>query len=148
MNSRRLVSLLVLVAIAACGSAPHAGGRDSGTGITTQGGAVILSGVALDESPGDLLSAMIGKVPSLRVTRGAGCPQITLRSTAGEFNVMDPQIYVNGTPAGDTCILESLRAADVERVEVFASGVANRAGYLNDPNGLILIVTKTGARRR
>jgi hypothetical protein len=143
MRSRPLVSLLaLLVAVAACGSAPHAGGRESATGVTTEGGAVILTGAALDEAPGDLLSAMIGKVPSLRVTRGAGCPQVTLRSTVTEFNVMDPQIYVNGTPAVDTCILESLRAADVARVEVFASGVANRAGYLNDPNGLILVFTK------
>jgi hypothetical protein len=148
MSSTQFVSLLLIVAVSACGSAPPGGSPESATGITRRGGAVILTGVALDEAPGDLLSAMIGKVPSLRVTRGAGCPQVTLRSTPStELNVMDPQIYVNGTPAVDTCVLESLRAADVERVEVFASGVANRAGYLNDPNGLILVFMKTGERR-
>jgi hypothetical protein len=147
MRSARLTSTLVLVAVSACGSARPAGDGQSASGITTEGGAVILTGAALAESSGNLLSTMLGKVPSLRVSRGEVCPQVTLRSTVTSFNVMDPQIYVNGTPASDTCILESLRAWDVERVEVYAAGVANRAGYLNDPNGLILVFTKTGSPR-
>lgn len=144
MRSTSLVSLLALLAAAACGSARPAGDGESATGISTEGGAVILTGVALDEARGDLLSAMIGKVPSLRVSRGDGCPQVTLRSTGNLQTVPDPQIYVNDTPAGDTCILEALWARDVARVEVYASGVANRPGYLNDPSGLILVYTKAG----
>jgi hypothetical protein len=146
MRSIMLVPVLALVATAGCGSARPAG-DGSATGITTEGGAVVLSGVALEESRGDLLSAMVGKVPSLRISRGDGCPQVTLRNTVAFVTPVEPQIYVNGTPASDTCVLESLRAWDVERVEVFASGVANRPGYLNDPNGLILVFTKMGGRR-
>jgi hypothetical protein len=148
MRCTSLVSLLALLAASACGSARPAGDGGSATGITTEGGAVVLTGVALDEARGDLLSAMIGKVPSLRVSRGEGCPVVSLRGAVNLQDVMEPQIYVNDTPAGDTCILESLWARDVARVEVYASGVANRPGYLNDPHGLILIFMKAGPQPR
>jgi hypothetical protein len=53
--------------------------------------------------------------------------------------ITDPLVYLDGTRTRDTCILEQLRATDVERVEIYPMGVTTRPGYSTHPHGLILV---------
>lgn len=107
-------------------------------------GAVILAGAALDDEPGTVLAAMIGKVPGFRVLRVNQCPEIRLRSSVSARGAANPHVYVDGTRATNTCILESLRARDVERVEVYPQGFTKRPGYGTHAHGLILVFMRSG----
>jgi len=46
---------------------------------------------------------------------------------------------VDGARATDTCVLESLRATDIGRVEVYPQGFTSRPGYRTHAEGLILV---------
>ncbi|MGD2216930.1 MAG: hypothetical protein PVJ64_09240 [Gemmatimonadales bacterium] len=114
-------------------------------GVEVREGAVVISGVTLDEEPGSLLNAMEGKVPNFRVQRLAGsCPQISLRTHVSFGSLTNPQIYVDGTRIADTCVLDSLRAQNVELVEVYPMGVTTRPGYQTHSYGLILVFMRSG----
>jgi hypothetical protein len=77
---------------------------------------------------------MSGKVPNFRVQRGTGeCPEISLRNHVSVPTAVNPPVYVDGTRTTDTCILESLRTEDVERVEVYPQGFTTRPGYGTHP---------------
>lgn len=108
-------------------------------GVTFENGGVIVSGNALTDGRGTLLNTLHGKVPNFRVQRHGQCPEITLRSTATQNGFVNPSVYVDGTHATDTCILETLRAEDVERVEVYPMGFTRRPGYGRHSHGLILV---------
>ena len=110
-------------------------------GVTSRDGAIIISGVALDDGPGSIISALRGKVPSLRVQRpsGAACPKIILRNFATFEGGVNPHVYVDGTRTNDTCILDTLRTQDVESVEVYSMGFTSRPGYSPHAHGLILV---------
>ncbi len=139
---RLTVSVLSLL-LAACAS-PRAEedlapSEDEG-GVTSRNGAIILSGSTLDDGRGSLLDAMRGKVPNLRIHRSSGqCPQISLRSHVTFETVVEPHVYVDGTRATDTCILESLRGQDVDMVEIYPMGFTTRPGYATHAHGLILV---------
>jgi hypothetical protein len=114
------------------------------TSVSMQNGAFVLSGDALEDGPGTVLSAMAGKVPSLRVRRhNNACPEIVLRSHVSFTGAVNPHVYVDGTRATDTCILETLRTDDVERVEVYPLGFTTRPGYGRHAQGLILVFMRT-----
>jgi hypothetical protein len=82
---------------------------------------------------------MIGRIPNMRVEQGRGsCPTIALRGHGG-FRGSSPQIYVDGTRVGDSCLLERLRVREVRRVEVYPTGVTQRPGYTPNASGLILV---------
>jgi hypothetical protein len=116
----------------------------SSDGVEPRAGAFILSGSALDDGRGSLLSAMRGKVPNLRIHLSSSqCPQISLRSHVTFETVVEPHIYVDGTRATDTCILESLRSQDVELVEIYPMGFTTRPGYGTHAHGLILVFMRT-----
>ncbi|HSJ06258.1 MAG TPA: hypothetical protein VK936_06120 [Longimicrobiales bacterium] len=122
------------------GCAPLRNGSDHRGGVAVEDGALVLTGVSLEDGQGDLLSTMIGKVPNFRVRRvRETCPQITLRNAVSYQSVVNPHVYVDGARATDTCILESLQAHDVGRVEVYPSGFTNRPGYGRHAHGLILV---------
>ena len=157
MTSRRVrsVPLLTLsvclgasLAIAGCGGG--GGGQsaepDTGPGVSFEGGAIIVSGVALEDGPGSLLAAMSGKVPNFRVRRPSAdpCPEITLRGHSSFQNVANPLVYVDGSRTNDTCILDSIRSDDVERVEVYPQGFTTRPGYGTHGPGLILVFMRSG----
>jgi len=109
-------------------------------GIRNEGGATIISGVALDEQRGTILDALQGRVPGLRILRHVDqCPQISLRSHVTFMTVVNPYVYVDGTRAVDTCILESLITDNVDSVEIYPMGVTKRPGYATHAHGLILI---------
>lgn len=128
---------------AACG--PFRKSSESTTSsVALENGAVVLTGAALTDGPGSLLASMSGKVPNFHVRRISGeCPQITLRNVANLRGVVNPHVYVDGTRATDTCVLESLRTSDVERVEVYARGYTTRAGYGRNASGLILVFMRS-----
>lgn len=128
-----------VAALAGCGSAISSRHLD-GIQTPAPANAFVLDRAQLREFDGSLLSAMVGRVPGLRVDETAACPAVALR---GHLNtvpgVSDPQIYVDGARTGNTCVLGLLRAGDVERVEIYPSGVTSRPGYLGNAHGLILI---------
>lgn len=149
MRSRVVVPLMLLGALApATGCAPsRGGGQDvAPNGVLFEKGAVILTGSALTDGPGSVLAAMSGKVPNFHVQRHEGrCPEISLRNNVslvpgGDVN---PQVYVDGTRTSDTCILETLRTVDVERVEVYPQGFTTRPGYATHAHGLILVFMRS-----
>jgi hypothetical protein len=115
-------------------------------GVTFDRGATVISGPALEDGPGSVLAALTGKVPNFRVNRNAyECPEIALRNNVSYNGPVNPHIYVDGTRATDTCILESLRGSDVERVEVYPMGFTHRPGYGTHAHGLILVFMRVTA---
>lgn len=102
--------------------------------------AFVLDRTQLGDREGALLDAMTGRVPGFRVDQSASCPAITLRGNVNSVpGITEPQVYVDGTRALDTCILGMLRAGDVERVEIYPLGVTSRPGYRGNAHGLILV---------
>lgn len=148
MSMRAPVPWLAAMLAASC--ATFGGGREEAAAADEQGvrfdrGAVVLTGRALEDGSGSVLGAMTGKVPNLRVQHsGQGCPEITLRSYVSYVGIANPHVYVDGTRATDTCVLESLRTIDVQRVEVYPQGFTRRPGYGTHAPGLILVFMRSG----
>ena len=135
------VLALTLFLLAGC-SALRSEARTNRTegGIENVGGATVISGAALDDVRGSVLSALQGRIPGMKILPHTDqCPQISLRSHVTFQSVVNPQVYVDGTRATDTCILNSLRTDDVESVEVYPMGVTKRPGYATHAHGLILV---------
>lgn len=138
--------LPILLAILAGCSWLESQGRTVRTegGVRSEGGAFIISGAALDERQGPLLGALEGRVPGMKVQHHVDqCPQVSLRSHVTFQSVVNPHVYVDGTRAVDTCILESLRTDDVDSVEVYPMGVTTRPGYGTHAHGLILVFMRS-----
>lgn len=109
-------------------------------GVFIHRGGVVLTGSALSDGDGSLLSTMKGKIPSFRVQQGmAVCPEISLRGQASFSGFINPDVYIDGTRTNDTCVLQTLATKDVERVEVYPMGFTMRPGYRTHAQGLILI---------
>lgn len=140
--------LAVMVAlVTACGT--HAADPNSrpgpdDDGVTQQRGAIVVAGRALDDGPGNVLAALAGKVPNMRVHHTPSqCPEIALRSQVNFTGLVNPYVYVDGTRATDTCVLETLRASDVQRVEIYPQGFTTRPGYATNAHGLILVFMRS-----
>lgn len=137
----RPAAVLVVCAVTACGlgtASSNAGG------VSSNGRGTVVSGIALEDGQGSVLDAIRGKVPNLKIQRFVNeCPRIALRNDNTFGTPVAPHVYVDGTRATDTCILETLRSGDVERVEVYPSGVSGRAGYPTHAHGLILLFMRT-----
>lgn len=143
-TSRLVAAAGVLVLLSGC--ALKRSSDDTSNGVTLENGGVVLTGASLTDGKGDLLATMMGKVPNFRVRRvRQQCPQITLRNAVSYQSVVNPHVYVDGARATDTCILESLPAIDVSRVEVYPNGFTNRPGYGRHAHGLILIFMRNGS---
>jgi hypothetical protein len=150
MRTRRTVLCalpLLTVLASACATFRQSGSRadDAPSGVTQEKGAIVLTGAALTDGAGFVLGALTGKVPNMRVRTYTGeCPQITLRSHVSFEGIVNPHVYVDGTRATDTCILETIRTNDVERVEVYPQGFTTRPGYGTHAHGLILVFLRSG----
>jgi len=132
---------LALALLAGCfGMDAPAGGSDLGAEDPHySAGAFVLDREDLAGARGSLLEAMIGRVPGLQVSPTGRCPALAIRGANTVPGLTDPRVYVDGTRALDTCILDDLRALDVERVEVYSSGSTTRPGYEGSSHGLILV---------
>jgi len=149
MRPRRIGSVIILggvVLMTACASLKKGERSQRGQeGVFFDRGGVILTGSALTDGSGTVLAAISGKVPNFRVRRRGGhCPEITLRNSVSYTADVNPHVYVDGTRATDTCILETIRASDVERVEVYPQGFTTRPGYATQATGLILVFMRSG----
>lgn len=155
MNVRRIVGVGLLAGVSSMSGCASRGGagdvQDPGDtsdrrgGVTHEGGAFVITGPALEDGHGSVLAAMVGKVPNFRLQRNTkGCPIVTLRNAVSFMGVVSPHVYVDGTRATDTCVLESMRTIDVERVEVYPQGFTRRPGYGTHAHGLILIFMRHG----
>lgn len=112
--------------------------------VRFEGGGFVLDGRALEDGPGTIVAALVGKVPNFRLQRNSGgCPIITLRNAVSFRTLVNPHVYVDGTRATDTCVLTSLRTQDVSRVEVYPQGVTRRPGYGTHAHGLILVFMRS-----
>jgi hypothetical protein len=130
MIGKSCTALVVLASVAACshapGEAPHAVRSPDAPALVIQGSALT----------GDLLEALRHRVQNMTVTYPAtGCPRIAFRGRTGG----SPGIYVDGTRVGDACVLMQMSSSDVDRVEIYRSGIPTRAGIQSNPNGLILV---------
>lgn len=151
MPTHRLsaAGLVVTALLAGCGPLFRSGSEAEGAGgshsVRYEGGAVVLTGAALTDGSGSVLATMAGKVPNLRVRRPpSGCPEISLRSFVTFESVHNPHVYVDGTRATNTCILDSINTQDVVRVEVYPQGYTTRPGYASHAAGLILVFMRGG----
>ena len=143
----RIGGLLVTaaaLAVAGCGGSWRATPQPEleGIGVTNVGSATIVTAEELHGTSGSLLRALMGKVPNMKVTFTAGmdrCPSIAMRSYEEHRGGDYPSVYVDGTHAGNTCILETLEAREVDRVEIYPGGITNRPGYRGSNGGLILV---------
>lgn len=138
----RVKTILATVAIAfftgCTGSAPFA--RTGSVEDQIPGNAIVFDASRFGNEHGSLLDVMIGRVTSLKVDRRGSCPVISLRGNQNSVpGITDPLVYVDGTRTVDTCILSMLRAADVDRVEIYPLGYTTRPGYATAPHGLILV---------
>ena len=138
-----MILLVGFTLLTGCGPLRTGGQGDSTDGVLFDKGAVILTGSALADGPGTVLAAMSGKVPNFRVRHSGHCPEIILRANTSFQGEVNPQVYVDGTRASDTCILETLRTEDVERVEVYPQGFTTRPGYATHAHGLILVFLRS-----
>jgi hypothetical protein len=109
----------------------------------------LLEGPELESAgrSGNTLSEVLARlVPNLRVSRAnrAGtCPRLVLRGIKSVTLSSDPDIYVDGARALDTCILDLLPMASIARVEVYAGGQIPRSEPITpSASGAILIFTR------
>jgi TonB-dependent Receptor Plug Domain len=102
---------------------------------------IVLDSMVLRGGDPNLLHLLRAHVPTMSVHTGARhCAEITLRGQQSVLESNDPVIYVDGTRAADTCVLEMLNVAEIELVEVYPQGV--RSGYMTSPTGLIFITSR------
>ncbi|HUG39368.1 MAG TPA: TonB-dependent receptor plug domain-containing protein [Longimicrobiales bacterium] len=140
MTLRSMIALGCLAA-AGCGGTwgPTPEQKLEGIGVGTIGSATVVTAEELREAGGSVLRAILGKVPNMKVTYTARCPSIAMRSSKNHRRNDSPSVYVDGTHVGDTCILETLEAREVDRVEVYPTGFTHRPGYRGSNGGLILV---------
>lgn len=141
----RSAPVLGLLALTACGGSWSGTPEPTGDGIGINGvaGGTVVSAHELGQGGGSILDALQGKIPNFKIDLGTyRCPSITLRSAKDFRGDNFPQVYVDGTRAQNTCILQSMAARDTERVEVYPAGFTTRPGYGTSIHGLILVFTR------
>ena len=141
---------IFLAALAACAGRSHpATSADTIRPQTRQaGGAVIITSAILQQRSRTLLGVMREQLPFLEVEDASPCPDIYLRGHSTVETPSNPAIYVDGQRSTNTCVLEMMNSLDVNRIEVYPSGVPRNAAYPVSPYGLILIFAQTAVSSR
>lgn len=138
------------IILGAClSSAPAAGpGSSLAPRAPRSGSGTVILGSELVARGGSLLDALAGRVSNVQVDRrsGGGCPRVVLRGPKTFVGSPSAQVYVDGTPMLDTCILSQIRVLEVERVEVYPGSAGAGSGYRPSPTGTILVFL-TGPER-
>lgn len=127
-----------------CACTPHRASKAEAPSPDTRngGGVTILTSSLLRKQARSLIEVMKARIPSMEVVDDQPCPDIFLRGRATITTVSNPAIYVDGQRASNTCVLDMMSVVDLQRVEIYSNGQP-RAGYQNDPYGVILIFLKT-----
>lgn len=145
MKIRQAVSMLVAAPLCvACSLASIGRGAEANGDDAARGGSGTVIGRELLGHSGALLDVLVSRVGNVEVGSAPGCPRIIMRGTKSIAQPNDPRVYVNGSPAGDTCILQLIRTNDVQRVELYPMGVTARPGYRSNSGGLILVFMQDG----
>ena len=130
MRSLALLSLLCV----AIGCSTR---TDTANAPHPDGSAVIVRG---SEFSGSVLDALRYRVPGTTIGQtSSGCPTIMFRGARSLRNQRNPSVYVDGTLMLDTCILQQINSSEVERFEVYASGMVSKANIQRDPFGVIMV---------
>lgn len=103
---------------------------------------LVLDATQLNQGRGTLLSMLTSRVAQLRVVANGVCPSLEMRGRTSIYGSSEPSIYLDGTRAVNTCVLEQLSAADLERVEIYPMGITSRPGYRSSSGGLILLFSR------
>jgi hypothetical protein len=89
-----------------------------------------------------VLSVLRQRVAGFRISSTSSCPEIVIRGRNSVRSSPNPSIFVNDTRSSDTCVLDDLRMSDIDRVEVYPTGVGPNPSYGTNSNGLILVFTR------
>jgi hypothetical protein len=143
LHRATIMCIAATLGSAACASAPALEGErmraptphQSGTTWVVQGHQMI-GGLSV-------MDGLRSRFPSMHVRSNGQCPDIFIRGHNSIQSSNAPRVYVDGQRAADSCILNMMRAGDVARVEIYPTGHTSRPGYLSDPNGLILVFTRS-----
>lgn len=148
MFSRLHLALATLTMVAITGCATNTTGehRSNLDHMTRTSGAsgTILTAEQLRYDNGSILDAMSRHIVRMRVDKRYACPALSLRGPNTAPGLTEPVIYVDGAKTVDTCILDMMTVNDVERVEVYPSGISPHPGLFGNSHGLILVFTKHG----
>lgn len=124
----------MLLSILGCASAQSA---EQPTSSSAGNNAIVIRNAQIS---GSVLEALRTHIPSVRITTPTGeCPRIIFRGDLSGIVRRDPSIYVDKTLMGDTCILNSILAQDVDYIEVYPSGQVADAAIRRNPAGVIVI---------
>lgn len=136
-----VIGLLGVGGLSACGMLRRGtpAPTPEGPGLVKRGNMMVLTGAILHQNSQTLINVLAQHLPGIRIDAAPSCPEVYLRGRSSIANSSDATIYVDGQEAANSCILESLYAFDLDRVEVYPMGVTSRPGYRSDPDGLILI---------
>jgi hypothetical protein len=116
-----------------------------GIGVRGSGGATVVTAEELHDAGGSVLRAITGKIPNMKVNYPVDrCPSIALRRSREARGGGYPDVYVDGARATNTCVLDTMQARDVDRVEIYPAGYTRRPGYGTSTHGLILIFSRRG----
>lgn len=141
----RVGAVGVSLCLAACAVSQGAGPPESTVAPSTSRpptSATVITAADLSAMNRPLIDVLKQKLPGMQVTQTPGCPEVVLRGRSTLASSSSPAIYVDGNQASNTCILNELRTADLDQVEIYPGGVAPRGGYRAHPYGVILIFVK------
>ncbi len=114
-------------------------GRQAGSGSANEAPTrpgVVFRGTELS---GSVISALQTRIPSVRINTTGQCPTIIFRGDLSARTPVNPSVYVDGALMGDTCVLNSIYAQDIDRVEVYPSGNTPYSTIQRNASGVILI---------
>ena len=108
--------------------------------------AIVVAGSDL-RGGGSLLVSLRRHVAGMQVRQSTAgpCPEISFRGQRSLMGPSHPVVYVDGTRAANTCVLEMLNPGEVRTVEVYPQGVSRRPGYEAAAHGLILVFLRDGS---
>ena len=138
---KKILPCWLILTVATTGCSTFHVGSGRAERISQHDGATVISGEELAQRSGSVLEALVGKVPNMKVdfVELDRCPAITMRSHHDLHGANFPDVYVDGTRSTNTCVLQSLRAHDAARVEIYPMGFTTRPGYGTSADGLILV---------
>ena len=141
--SRRATLGLAVLTLSAC--AGNSGSvNEFSEGVRSSVIRIVIRVVEMTSSV-NLVNLIQSRVTNLQVRRNGPCPEFEFRGRNSVLAPTPPGVYVNGQHTMNTCVLEMLDPQDINLVEVYPQGVANRPGYHSTAGGLILVFLKDGS---